>query len=297
MLEINPFDLSAISKNNNPLHTTNFNSASFSDALQTVSTTQSLDTIFQKAAKQYDVPVSLLKAIGKAESNFNPEAVSSAGAQGVMQLMPATAQSLGVTNPFDAEQNIMGGAKYIKQMLDRYDGDVKLALAAYNAGSGNVAKYGGIPPFAETQNYVKKVMAYAGEDLTAGTYVSSGISATGTVYQNQLAQSILNFEDFTENDYLLFIESLKNDMSSSLLSVINDTSDEEDNSQNNLFEMSSFLQNYSALLQQQSSDFTVSGLSSSTANLLGNRFQSFYDTEKSGPRLNDVVCASPIRAY
>ena len=280
MLEINPFDLSAISKNNNPLHTTNFNSASFSDALQTVSTTQSLDTIFQKAAKQYDVPVSLLKAIGKAESNFNPEAVSSAGAQGVMQLMPATAQSLGVTNPFDAEQNIMGGAKYIKQMLDRYDGDVKLALAAYNAGSGNVAKYGGIPPFAETQNYVKKVMAAAGEDLTAGTYVSSGISATGTVYQNQLAQSILNFEDFTENDYLLFIESLKNDMSSSLLSVINDTAEEEDNSQNNLFEMSSFLQNYSALLQQQSSDFTVSGLSSSTANLLGNRFQSFYDTEK-----------------
>ena len=280
MLEINPFDLSAISKNNNPLHTTNFNSASFSDALQTVSTTQSLDTIFQKAAKQYDVPVSLLKAIGKAESNFNPEAVSSAGAQGVMQLMPATAQSLGVTTPFDAEQNIMGGAKYIKQMLDRYDGDVKLALAAYNAGSGNGAKYGGIPPFAETQNYVKEVMAYAGEDLTAGTYVSSGISATGTVYQNQLAQSILNSEDFTENDYLLFIESLKNDMSSSLLSVINDTSDEEDNSQNNLFEMSSFLQNYSALLQQQSSDFTVSGLSSSTANLLGNRFQSFYDTEK-----------------
>ncbi len=280
MLEINPFDLSAISKNNNPLHTTNFNSASFSDALQTVSTTQSLDTIFQKAAKQYDVPVSLLKAIGKAESNFNPEAVSSAGAQGVMQLMPATAQSLGVTNPFDAEQNIMGGAKYIKQMLDRYDGDVKLALAAYNAGSGNVAKYGGIPPFAETQNYVKKVMAYAGEDLTAGTYVSSGISATGTVYQNQLAQSILNFEDFTENDYLLFIESLKNDMSSSLLSVINDTAEEEDNSQSNLFETSSFLQNYNAFLQQQSSDFTVSGLSSSTANLLGNRFQSFYDTEK-----------------
>ena len=280
MLEINPFDLSAISKNNNPLHTTNFNSASFSDALQTVSTTQSLDTIFQKAAKQYDVPVSLLKAIGKAESNFNPEAVSSAGAQGVMQLMPATAQSLGVTNPFDAEQTIMGGAKYINQMLDRYDGDVKLALAAYNAGSGNVAKYGGIPPFAETQNYVKKVMAYAGEDLTAGTYVSSGISATGTVYQNQLAQSILNFEDFTENDYLLFIESLKNDMSSSLLSVINDTAEEEDNSQSNLFETSSFLQNYNAFLQQQSSDFTVSGLSSSTANLLGNRFQSFYDTEK-----------------
>ncbi len=271
MLEINPLDLYALSKNNHSLHTSN--TASFSSALQSASAPQSLDSIFQKAAQEYDVPVALLKAIAKAESNFNPEAVSSAGAQGVMQLMPATAQSLGVTDPFNAEQNIMGGAKYIKQMLERYDGDVKLALAAYNAGSGNVAKYGGIPPFEETQNYVKKVMAYAGEDLTAGTYVPSA----NTLYQTQLEQSILNFEDFTENDYLLFIESLKNDMTSSLLSVINGTEEEEE--ENQLFEQYTLLQN-NALLQQQSSDFTVSGLSSSNVNLLGNRFQTFYDTEQ-----------------
>ena len=83
-----------------------------------------------------------------------------------MQLMPTTAQSLGVTNSYDARQNIMGGAKYISSLLSKYNGDTSLALAAYNAGSGNVAKDGGIPPFAETQNYVKKVMAYMGESVS-----------------------------------------------------------------------------------------------------------------------------------
>ena len=99
---------------------------------------ESLKDIFNEAASTYDVDVNLLAAIAKQESNFRPDAVSSAGAIGVMQLMPKTAQGLGVTDPYDAKQNIMGGAKYIKQMLDRYDGDVTLALAAYNAGSGNV---------------------------------------------------------------------------------------------------------------------------------------------------------------
>ncbi len=125
--------------------------------------TKSMDEIFQQAADKYNVSVDLLKAIGKAESNFNAKAVSRCGAQGVMQLMPATAKELGVTNSFDAEQNIMGGAKYISGLLKKYDGNTQLALAAYNAGSGNVAKYNGIPPFEETQNYVKKVMNYMGE--------------------------------------------------------------------------------------------------------------------------------------
>lgn len=135
---------------------------------------KSLDDIFEQASVKYQVPVELLKAIGKAESDFNPNAVSRCGAQGVMQLMPATAASLGVTDAFDPEQNIMGGSKYIADLLKKYDGDTRLALAAYNAGMGNVKKYGGIPPFEETQNYVVKVMKYMKQDMEAGSVTVSG---------------------------------------------------------------------------------------------------------------------------
>lgn len=121
---------------------------------------EELNKYFEEAAQTFGVDVKLLKSIAKQESNFTPTAVSRSGAMGVMQLMPATAESLGVTNAFDAYQNIMGGAKYISSLLTKYNGDVSLALAAYNAGSGNVAKYGGIPPFTETQNYVAKVIGY-----------------------------------------------------------------------------------------------------------------------------------------
>ena len=119
-----------------------------------------LNQYFEEAASAFGVDAKLLKAIAKQESNFTADAVSSSGAVGIMQLMPQTAQSLGVTDYNDASQNIMGGAKYISSLLYKYNGDVSLALAAYNAGSGNVAKYGGIPPFTETQNYVSKVLAY-----------------------------------------------------------------------------------------------------------------------------------------
>ncbi|MGN0342512.1 MAG: lytic transglycosylase domain-containing protein [Roseburia sp.] len=122
-----------------------------------------LASIFQEAADTYDVPVELLTAMAKQESNFRADATSAAGAMGIMQLMPATAEALGCENPYDARENIMAGAKYISQLLQKYDGDTSLALAAYNAGSGNVAKYGGIPPFAETQNYVQKVLGYMGQ--------------------------------------------------------------------------------------------------------------------------------------
>lgn len=130
--------------------------------------TTNLDEIFERASVKYKVPLNLLKAIGKAESDFRIDAVSKSGAQGVMQLMPKTAEELGVTDAFDPEQNIMGGAKYISDLLKRYDGDTKLALAAYNAGMNNVKKYGGVPPFKETQNYVVKVMKYMEQDFTAG---------------------------------------------------------------------------------------------------------------------------------
>lgn len=119
-----------------------------------------LDAIFDEAAAKYGVDAKFLKAIAKCESDFSTECTSRSGAMGIMQLMPQTAASLGVTNAYDPYQNIMGGARYISEKLAQYNGNKSLALAAYNAGSGNVAKYGGIPPFKETQNYVAKVMAY-----------------------------------------------------------------------------------------------------------------------------------------
>lgn len=116
------------------------------------------EAIIEKAATTYGVPAKLIQSVIKHESSFNPNAVSHAGASGLMQLMPTTAKFLGVADAFNPEQNIMGGAKYLSQLMKKYDGDISMTLAAYNAGPGNVAKYDGIPPFKETQNYVKKVL-------------------------------------------------------------------------------------------------------------------------------------------
>lgn len=126
----------------------------------TLSCSEELNSYFKEAAEKYQVDINLLKSIAKAESNFNAGAQSSAGAMGIMQLMPSTASELGITDAYNAYDNIMGGAKLISQLLDKYSGNTSLALAAYNAGSGNVDKYGGIPPFTETQNYVTKVLGY-----------------------------------------------------------------------------------------------------------------------------------------
>ena len=118
---------------------------------------QNLSTLIEAAARKYKVDPKLVAAVAEVESNGNQEAVSSAGAIGVMQLMPDTAASLGV-DPYNKQQNIEGGAKYLRQMLDTFGGDTKKAVAAYNAGPGAVKDYGGVPPYKETQNYVNKVL-------------------------------------------------------------------------------------------------------------------------------------------
>lgn len=139
--------------------------SSLAEAISSYSSTSTnygtnFDQIIKRAAERFNVPEKLISSIIKQESNFDPSATSSAGASGLMQLMPGTAKYLGVTNSLDPEQNIMGGAKYISQMLSQFDGNIETALAAYNAGPGAVKKYDGIPPYKETQNYVQKVMNY-----------------------------------------------------------------------------------------------------------------------------------------
>ena len=127
--------------------------------------TTTLDDIFKRASEKYGVSYDFLVAVAKAESDFNPKCVSSAGAKGIMQIMPYEAKELGVDDVYDAEQNIMASAKLLAAHLKKFNGDTTLAAAAYNAGSGRVKQYGGVPPFTETQNYVKKIAKYMEEGV------------------------------------------------------------------------------------------------------------------------------------
>jgi membrane-bound lytic murein transglycosylase B len=130
-------------------------------------TQEEIDEAITMAAARHNVDPNLVRAVVKVESNFNSNAVSRKGAMGLMQLMPATARSLNVKNPFDPEQNVDAGVRHLKQLLENYGGDVNLTLAAYNAGSGAVARSAGVPRYAETQNYVRRItnLYYGGSDF------------------------------------------------------------------------------------------------------------------------------------
>jgi len=136
------------------------NTSSVKDVAETIKTSgaSQYSDLISEMSKKYGVSEKLIYSVVKTESNFNANAVSGSGAQGLMQLMPSTAKWLGVDNALDPAQNLEGGVKYLSYLSKKYDGDLVKTVAAYNAGPGNVDKYGGIPPFKETQNYVKKVL-------------------------------------------------------------------------------------------------------------------------------------------
>ncbi len=144
----------------------------------TISSATSYKDIFIEASKKYGVSYDLLTAMAQQESGFNPDAVSRSGAMGIMQIMPETAKYLGLKNPYDAYENIMAGAKYMAEKLKEFSGNVDKALAAYNAGSGAVKQYGGVPPYGETRSYVKNIKAIMkrGADVPYTNYISPSAS-------------------------------------------------------------------------------------------------------------------------
>ncbi|MCL2627743.1 MAG: lytic transglycosylase domain-containing protein [Oscillospiraceae bacterium] len=173
-----------------------------------------LDTVFDAAGQKYNISPNLLKAVAKVESNFRADVTSKVGAMGIMQLMPGTAKYLGVDDPYNAEQSIMGGAKYLREQLDRFDGDVELALAAYNAGWPAVIKHGGIPPFRETQAYVPKVLSYmGGGEITAGMLTYDGFDMAGRISETSTKSSSFNFNEALAQ--MLFIKLIEMQMSTS----------------------------------------------------------------------------------
>jgi len=176
------------------------NVASFANTFRARSLTSGcaeLDAMFDAAGRANNLSPDLLKAVAKVESTFRPHLTSKSGAMGIMQLMPGTAKYLGVTDVFDPEQNIHGGAKYLREQLDRFDGDIELALAAYNAGWPAVKKHGGIPPFRETQAYVPKVLGYfSGGEVTPGMLTYNGFDMGGRISQPvENKSNSFNFND------------------------------------------------------------------------------------------------------
>lgn len=154
------------------------------------------DQLIRQAAQQHGVSEGLIKAVMHTESGFNIKARSPVGAQGLMQLMPATARRFNVSNAYDPQQNIFAGAKYLSWLLKRFNGDTRLAIAAYNAGEGNVDKYGGIPPFRETQDYVRRVTSRYQNLYASGL----GTNLSESSNNNQTGQVIAQSANYTSSN-------------------------------------------------------------------------------------------------
>ena len=187
-----------------------------------------LDSFFAQASDLYRIDEGLLKAIGKVESSFNPNSVSSAGAMGIMQLMPKTAEAMGVTNAFDAQQNILGGAKYFRELLNRFNGDISLSLAAYNAGPTAVANAGGIPISA--QGYVDKVLAnynqgvtipQSASDAVAVYYTPGATSTTSTASGNTGLSGLSDAELQSQLEKLLYEYSRREGGTEAISKIVN----------------------------------------------------------------------------
>ena len=176
------------------------------DKLNQASVTTNLDSIFKEAADKYGVSERLLKAIAYTESDFQADVTSSSGAMGIMQLMPSTASAYGVSDPYDAYQNIMGGAAVLKDLLNMFQGNQSLAIAGYNAGCGNVKKNGGVPPFTETQNYVAKVtsLMQTGVSVPANT-----VTVTPSANTASNTQTATSGNSNTTNDTTVSAETAK----------------------------------------------------------------------------------------
>lgn len=228
------------------------------------STSYNLKDIFAEAAEKYHIPQELLEAIGYHESRFQTGVTSSAGAMGIMQLMPGTAQAMGVQDAYDPYDNIMGAAKLLGYLSDLYDGDLKLTLAAYSAGTGNVAKYGGVPPFSETQNYIKDIfeMLNSGESFlnenqtvsvnqragqteaaaqnteqNSAKQKTAGTNGKNVYVENSLYKNFMLDDRFTYSEYEMLMEYYTNMLE--IISKIGDTDsdDTEDDSLTDLFKL------------------------------------------------------------